>query len=327
MEEMTGKRFFAALREMLGTEEPLVEELCKGGSSRRFFRVSGPAMTAPSLILSITGDMEEFRYYVALQRHFELNGVPVPRFYGVFPEEGAVIMSDAGRVSLFDAALGCSGSDRIRLYLKVMGELIRFQSIGVEGCPELLERPFGLDSLLWESSYFAEFFLGQRLGIRSLPEGVPECFDRVARTLAALPMRPMHRDFQSQNVFLPEGEPCFIDFQGARMGNVFYDAASLVYDPYVPLSRDERDELASAFLENLEGCCGKDARGLLNLAAVSRLMQALGAYANLSMNRGKPSFAVHMGPGLENLRGVLEMTEGLDALKGLVEKIELPKNI
>jgi hypothetical protein len=41
-------------------------------------------------------------------------------------------------------------------------------------------------------------------------------------------------------------------------------------------------------------------------ASLQRLMQALGAYCNLSRNKGIPSFARHISPGVKRLKCVLE---------------------
>ena len=46
----------------------------------------------------------------------------------------------------------------------------------------------------------------------------------------------VHRDLQSQNVMIRDGEPFLIDFQGMRFGSPFYDLGSLLCDPYVDFS-------------------------------------------------------------------------------------------
>ena len=42
-----------------------------------------------------------------------------------------------------------------------------------------------------------------------------------------------------------------IDFQDARMGSPHYDLASLLYDAYVPISKDEKRELTDLYLREL----------------------------------------------------------------------------
>ena len=57
----------------------------------------------------------------------------------------------------------------------------------------------------------------------------------------------VHRDLQSQNVMIRNGEPFLIDFQGMRFGSLFYDLGSLLCDPYVDFSDRERQELLSFY--------------------------------------------------------------------------------
>ena len=60
----------------------------------------------------------------------------------------------------------------------------------------------------------------------------------------------LHRDFQSQNLMVkPDGTVHVIDYQGSRMGSVYYDLASLLLDPYVGLSDGEIDGLLRYFHE------------------------------------------------------------------------------
>lgn len=301
------------LGKLLGTNLFTVTEICRGGSSRRFYRVSSEKT---SLILSITKDMEEFKYYVEFAGFFEKNEIPVPHFYETFEADGAVIMYDAGRESLFDIVKKTESPDEIiRIYSRVLSLLRNFQRIDSSECPLLESRPFDFNSLIWESSYFAEFFLCQHLGMTEIPKSVTDNFQYIAKTLSLLRHVPMHRDFQSQNILLKDGMIFFIDFQGARKGCLFYDAASLINDPYVDFSEDMVSGLFDIFYAMLDHDTSyEDALKLFNFASVSRLMQALGAYANLSLNKGKPDFAKHIPAGLRKLIAVLSKCGELSAL-------------
>ena len=68
------------------------------------------------------------------------------------------------------------------------------------------------------------------------PGGV---FRELARRVDAQPKSIMHRDFQSQNLMVQSGGVMrVIDYQGSRLGSVYYDLASLLLDPYVMLPDD-----------------------------------------------------------------------------------------
>src|SRR2546423_10254052 len=70
---------------------------------------------------------------------------------------------------------------------------------------------------------------------------------RMAERLAGRPRLLVHRDFQSQNIIMRNGQAHLIDFQGMRPGLAEYDLASLLFDPYVNFSRAECEELLTDY--------------------------------------------------------------------------------
>ena len=102
----------------------------------------------------------------------------------------------------------------------------------------------------WERDYFREYFLQGVCGIRLKPR-TEAALERELAGLAERLQRTgdhlIHRDFQSQNIMILKDGPALIDFQGMRMGTVFYDLASLLYDPYGALSEEERLVLLSDY--------------------------------------------------------------------------------
>jgi aminoglycoside/choline kinase family phosphotransferase len=135
----------------------------------------------------------------------------------------------------------------------------------------------------------------------------------------------VHRDFQSQNVIIRDGEACLIDFQGLRPGLAQYDVASLLLDPYVDLSPAERNELLAHYLSGLLGA-GRHGEAewmeLYDLCAMQRLMQALGAYGKLGHADGRAHFLEHIPVALPRLREVVARIPGLERLHGLLAKLE-----
>src|ERR1700720_1521690 len=71
----------------------------------------------------------------------------------------------------------------------------------------------------------------------------------IPKYLARLPRVLVHRDFQSQNIIIQNGQANLIDFQGMRPGLAEYDLASFLYDPYVELADTERAELLTYYRE------------------------------------------------------------------------------
>jgi len=94
----------------------------------------------------------------------------------------------------------------------------------------------------------------------------------------------IHRDLQSQNIMIKNDVPFFIDFQGMRKGCLFYDLGSLICDPYVTFSGEERNELLEFYYGLMRPAYGRD-EFVQNfwMGSVQRLLQALGAYGFLGL--------------------------------------------
>jgi len=130
----------------------------------------------------------------------------------------------------------------------------------------------------------------------------------------------VHRDFQSQNVMIREGSAWLIDFQGMRFGLAQYDLASLLYDPYVSLHDGERRELLD-YYKSLCGGVSADFDEIFRWCALQRLMQALGAYGFLGLQKGRSEFLTHVPQALRSLGKVASGLDGLDPLMQTLEEL------
>jgi aminoglycoside/choline kinase family phosphotransferase len=128
----------------------------------------------------------------------------------------------------------------------------------------------------------------------------------------------VHRDFQSQNILLRNGQAYLIDFQGMRPGLAHYDMASLLYDPYVDLSDAERDELLEHYCREKPGA---DFMETLRLCAMQRLMQALGAYGFLGLVKDHKHFLQHIPKAVRSLREIVGDVAGLEPLGNFLAKL------
>jgi aminoglycoside/choline kinase family phosphotransferase len=114
----------------------------------------------------------------------------------------------------------------------------------------------------------------------------------------------MHRDFQSRNIMIEAGKPYIIDFQGARLGPIQYDLASLLIDPYAGLPESVQLRLLDRCIDRLTSLGGVDRQRFLKgyrYAALSRNLQILGAFGFLSHIKGKPVFATYIPAATKSL--------------------------
>ena len=300
----------------------------KGGSGRKFWRMRvGPE----SLILVRYGeDRPENKHYVAIARFLAGVGVRVPVTYFHDEAEGIIVMEDAGDTDLWSHRLD-PWPKRRALYQRTLDQALILHT-QAHRAPEakslkILQPVFDAALYQWEQDYFFEHCLGRHFELT--PEQIDAEGDRarlreIAAHLAKQPRVLVHRDFQSQNIIVRDGEVCLIDFQGLRPGLAQYDLASLLLDPYVTLSDAEREELLSHYLSGLHGPGRSEAPGwrtLYDLCAMQRLMQALGAYGKLGHADGRTAFLDHIPAALDSLREVLERVPGVEKLRGLLARL------
>jgi aminoglycoside/choline kinase family phosphotransferase len=288
----------------------------QAASSRRFFRVSNAGKSY--ILVEWDSDDEDWPRFLGIEAQLSLSVPFLPKIYANDPLHGLILEEDLGNVTLKRFCLDHAGQNVIieDAYRKVIDALVVWHSQDVTNCPFIASRSMDVEAFLWETSYFArhcvvEFFAKEDL----LTAGWEEERRRMADSAAAIPAVCMHRDFQSENVLIADGRVRFVDFQGARLGPSHYDAASLLFDPYVDLGYGMIDNLIGYYLSKTGAASDS---GNFYLCAAQRLMQALGAYANLSLHKGKPRYREFIPAALERLYYVLDYLPDYPVIKGVV---------
>ncbi len=248
--------------------------------------------------------------FVYLSRHLRGHGLPVPRVIAYNPGKGAYLMEDLGDDDLYGKVrVGITDGELRELYREGITLLSAMQVEGREGFdPARTHSPPSYDRdlmLTGESGYFRREFLENHLGLGVQTESLQKEFEKLARRAERAGKDFfLHRDFQSMNLKLREGQLWIIDFQGARFGPPQYDLAAFLFDPYVELPAELREEMMECYLVDLVGRTGIDHDRFLEdfpFVAAHRLMQALGAYAFLGHRRGKKDFLSFVPAGLRLL--------------------------
>lgn len=285
-----------------------------GGSDRQFWRGRGKAS---GLIAVFYGpEKEENGRYAHCADFLHRQGVRVPAVLAHDAGWRRLLMEDAGTEDLWSHREE-TWPVRRELYTKALREAARMHALDLPAAAaeHVLREPFDAALYRWEQDYFFNNFLGADSAAK-WREAVP--MDAQAKELAALPRVLVHRDLQSQNVMVRGGEVALIDFQGMRAGLAGYDVASLLYDPYVPMTPEEREELSATYA----GMAGRTDRQAwqreLHAGARQRLMQALGAYGFLGKTKGKTAFLAHIPVAAERLAALCEADPAWQPLAGAI---------
>lgn len=297
-------------------------EIKKGGGTRRFFRADFQGV--PAVFCFYDDAKEENRYYAGIANFLKTHGVPAPAVLLDAPAEKLLVLEDLGETDLWtlrrENSEACSRAYRSALEGLAQLHLRGFAALEASGTP-IMRDGFNREYYRWERDYFFENAVGG-LRISLSPRersALEEELSALAETLLAFPPQLVHRDCQSQNILWKNGAAHFIDFQGMRVGTGWYDAASLLFDPYVKIAGQERRELFAFYCEKNGVPADASAEKKFSLAAAQRLMQALGAYFFLSAKMGKIHFRAHALPALENLVAATAGT--LPELHALAEKM------
>lgn len=310
------------------------------GSRRAYYRAAlervagSDGDAAGGLILLVSPpDDADFGRFLRITQFYRLLGVPVPKVHGVDDDARQVLLEDLGTCRLQDLLHRDrpAGLEAYRRALEMLADLQTRCDAWRHECPDIATRTFDRTQLLWETSYYRTHYLEGHRGLKTDP-ALQTVFEALAARVDAQPKAIMHRDYQSQNLMVQGANVRLIDYQGSRYGSVFYDAASLLLDPYVMLADDEIETLLThfqkvsgvgSFAEDAAAAGGGDVaqrvvpegadgyaafRTAFLEAGLQRVMQALGAYCFLSRTKGIAEFAAHIPAGESRLRWLIRRT-------------------
>lgn len=293
------------------------------GSRRAYYRVMDGARGAGFVLLVSPEGDADFGRFLRITQFYRMLRVPVPRVFCIDDDARQVLLEDLGERRLYDlvrspqAGARAAGLAAYRSALDILADLqTRCDALRPE-CPDVASRVFDRAHLLWETAYYRDNYIVAHRGLAPSPD-LQATFDALAARVDAHPKAILHRDYQSQNLMVKDdGSVHVIDYQGSRAGSVFYDAASLLLDPYVMLADGEIDLLLRHLYEKVRG----DFSGVPGFpgdfagfrasfleAGLQRVMQALGAYCFLSKVKGVTSFAEHIPAGEARLKWLVQET-------------------
>ena len=321
-EEAVRQELIAALLRKIGRAPQQgalqLEKMGGDGSDRVFYRVSpGPGMSLiavfPSPTLARGAEEQAAAFHIGV--HLHARGVPVPAIAGYDGENGLLLFEDLGNVHLQAMVRQARSFAEVEpLYRQAIDGLIRLQLQGVRDFDPrwCWDTPRYDEQLMLarESDYFRFAFCRDFMGKSADDPGLVLELRRLARRAAGEPAEYLlHRDFQSRNLLVHGTGVHIIDYQGARLGPLGYDLASLLLDPYAGLAPESRDMLLHYYVDRVSEQIKLDrdrfAAGY-HCLALQRNLQILGAFAFLSGKKGKVFFARYIRPAAASLKALLD---------------------
>lgn len=287
----------------------------RGASGRTIVRVKSPVHD-PFIGIYWTDEREDNRHFVPVARFLKKARLRVPEILEDRPRYRVALVEDLGDTSLLDLK-DQPFEERLPLYRSAFEQVDRLFYARPPKDLELMP-PFDADLYRWEQEYFFEHIVEDFLGKDARPLRSHPGLQEMAEQLGSAARHLVHRDFQSQNLLIKDGKAWLIDFQGLRRGRQEYDIASLVFDPYMNHSADEREALLDLWEDVADE---RPEPSLFHRCAAQRLMQALGAFGNILQNRGDDWYRPHIATAAGLLLEVIAGTDIEDPLKPLLEKL------
>lgn len=265
-----------------------LEPIKRGASGRTIVRVKSP-VCEPFIGIHWTEEREDNARFVPVAQMLKQAKLRVPailhermRYRVALVED----LGDADLLSLKDQPF----DQREPYYRSALKQIDRLFYAKIPKDFELMP-PFDNELYRWEQRYFAQHLVEGHLGLNADSVLSHPALISLAERLGKVSRHLVHRDFQSQNLMLRDGEAWLIDFQGLRRGRQEYDLASLVFDPYMNHSADERERILAIWEDIADE---RPETGLFHECAAQRLMQALGAYGNILRRGGDDWYRQHI---------------------------------
>ena len=308
-----------------------LEKIVGDASSREYFRVrlrNGGDME--SLVLmkfdpegvgrsdegTVEGDGSTGFPFTDVQRYLSQGGIKVPELYAAYVSRGICLLEDLADVQMFALVEDADDETRRRWYRRAIDVLVKIQTLArtrPDTSCVAFNRRFTHDLLMWEFDHYLEYGLEAMYETR-LPDSdrgpMREAFDGICRELIELPQIFVHRDFQSRNIMVRDGELALIDFQDALIGPLPYDLVALLRDSYVLLDDSLVDELIAYYLEGCEAAgdrpIGREVfrRGFL-LQTIQRKLKDAGRFVFIDLVKKNPFFLPFIPGSLEYVRRAL----------------------
>lgn len=304
-----------------------VSPLTQDGSARLYYRITCPGKE-PFIAVDAKGTGQKEKHssglsqnqsFLLIRNHLAALSFPVPGLLAQNPNGDFYLLQDLGGTTLYQAVKKQGWSHQtINLYQNTISLLLRLQSVAVEKFdPSWCYAGAYYDQTLiidHELNYFLNAFVLGYCGQRISPETRHKLQDEFKSIAVAATTAPgnffLYRDFQSKNLMLKDKQIFLIDFQGARLGPYYYDAAALINDPYTDIPWSLRDQLKADYFNKLVITLKADAPDLetfnyyFSLFSLIRTLQTLGAFGYLT-SCNKEHFKDYIKPALKNLHHYL----------------------
>ena len=237
---------------------------------------------------------EDPQPWVEIGTRLSAAGLHVPAVRAHDLQQGFLLIEDLGS-RLYLPALNEDTADT--LYGDALDALLRMQShADVTGM-----QPYDAAFLKRELEIMPEWLLGKHLGHTldgDESDVLEAAFDILVDSALEQPRCFVHRDYHSRNLLIvDDNNPGMVDFQGALLGPITYDLASLLRDCYIVWNPEQVTAWAQDYRLRLQSAKLIDAtvsrerfQRWFDLIGLQRHIKVLGIFCRLYYRDGKHGY-------------------------------------
>jgi N-acetylmuramate 1-kinase len=307
-------------------------------SSRSYYRVGSPPKSHVVMVMppdaakksdeATQGAAPTELPFVNVHRYLTRLGIRVPRILRYDDPKGLMVLEDLTDQT-FEQAL--TTGKRESLYTQAVELLASLRARAertVDTSCLAFTRSFDHALYDWEFHHFREWGMEAWSGQKPTSDERGELdahFARLSTQLAAAPKGFTHRDYQSRNLMVTNGELVVIDFQDALQGPRQYDLVALLRDSYVELDRPFVEAMLHQYIEAFaketkERIDAKPFIAFFDLLTVQRKLKDAGRFEFINRVKGNPGFLPSIPASLRYVKTAFDMQPELSGVRRIIAK-------
>ena len=318
------------LADVLGSRDFSLAPASTDASFRRYFRatLAHPHRSASDMRTLIVMDApppsEDCRPFIHVAALLADAGVHAPSIIAQDLARGFLLLTDLGTTTYLQAL---DDGNAPELFGDALDALVRWQRATRAG----VLPPYDDALLRRELELFPEWYVSRHLGhalTTSEREALSAVFDRIIAANLAQPTVFVHRDYMPRNLMRSTPNPGVLDFQGAVVGPITYDVASLFRDAFVSWEEERVLDWSVRYWD-------KAKKASLPVAAefaefwrafewmgLQRHLKVLGIFARIHYRDGKPKYLQDTPRFIGYARAVASRYRELSPLARLLDALQ-----
>lgn len=297
------------LKQCFPKEELQIEKLSGDGGHRCYHRIH--KKNGSSYILMFSGEKDKsLQDFLLIHKQLKKAGCLLPETFQQDWEKGFLLLEDLGDLSLEQLHLQKGWAHSKAFYQKALEQMLALQKITLKD--KKFDKAFFLKELDF-SFFHLEKILNHPL---KLHQKKALAFKELKDILCKIDQAPFaycHRDFHSKNMMVFKKDLYLLDFQDAGQGPFLYDLVSLLYDSYVFLEEQQKEELIKFYFikssTTFKTYCKNENffYHLLQLQFLQRGLKACACFASFYNEKQKKTHLPYLVPTFKNLIKLAKM--------------------